>query len=208
MSEQYRKKLDGIELSDSLSWDAHKWMMQTYGCSVVLVQNQDALVRSFAAHPEYLKDAETSEDNVEFWDLGPELTRPARGLKLWLTLQTLGSKEIGNVIDHGCSLAELTEQILIEEKEWEIISHAQLGIINFRFKGDGTKTEQELDVVNQKIARMITESGFAQVFTTKLKGKKVLRMCTINPETREKDIHDTIEALKETARKVQGSSEK
>lgn len=208
MSEQYRKKLDGIELSDSLSWDAHKWMMQTYGCSVVLVQNQDALVRSFAAHPEYLKDAETSEDNVEFWDLGPELTRPARGLKLWLTLQTLGSKGIGNVIDHGCSLAELTEQILIEEKEWEIISHAQLGIINFRFKGDGTKTEQELDVVNQEIARMITESGFAQVFTTKLKGKKVLRMCTINPETREKDIHDTIEALKETARKVQGSSEK
>ena len=78
LSGQYRKKLDGIELSDSLSWDAHKWMMQTYGCSVVLVQNQDALVRSFAAHPEYLKDAETSEDNVEFWDLGPELTRPAR----------------------------------------------------------------------------------------------------------------------------------
>ena len=71
LSSEQRKKLDGIELSDSLSWDAHKWMMQTYGCSAVLVRNQSDLVRSFAAHPEYLKDAENSEEGVEFWDLGP-----------------------------------------------------------------------------------------------------------------------------------------
>lgn len=51
----------GIALSDSISWDAHKWMMQTYGCSVVLVREQKNLLRSFSTHPEYLEDAKTEE---------------------------------------------------------------------------------------------------------------------------------------------------
>ena len=54
-------------------------------------------------------------------------------------------------------------------------------------------------MINQNISKKITESGFAQVFTTELCGKKVLRMCTINPETTEKDIYDTIEKLTESS---------
>lgn len=111
--------------------------MQTYGCSIVLVRDQSFLVDSFAAHPEYLKDAENCDGSVEFWDLGPELTRPARGLKLWLTLQTMGTEGIASAIDHGCALAELVEKTVSRNPQWEIVSHAQLGIINFRYIGDG-----------------------------------------------------------------------
>lgn len=93
LSEQQRKNLAGIAYSDSLSWDAHKWMMQTYGCGMVMVRNQATLVHSFAAHPEYLRDSESGGTGIEFWDLGPELTRPARCLKLWLTLQVMGAKK-------------------------------------------------------------------------------------------------------------------
>lgn len=196
VSKRYRKNLSGIEHSDSLSWDAHKWLLQTYGCGVVLVRNRSCLVQSFAAHPEYLKDAETSEGSIEFWDLGPELTRPARGLKLWLTLQVMGTEEMGRVIEHGCALAELAEKIVRQDPEWEIISPAQLGIVNFRYIADGTLSENQLDKINRTISREITESGFAQVFTTELNHKKVLRMCTIHPETTEEDICDTIERLK------------
>lgn len=163
------------------------------------MRNQSYLVKSFAAHPEYLKDAETSEGSIEFWDLGPELTRPARGLKLWLTLQVMGTEEMERIIEHGCALAELAEKIIRENSTWEIISPAQLGIVNFRYISDGALSESELDEINQTISREITESGFAQVFTTELKGKKVLRMCTIHPETTEQDIYDTVERLAKTA---------
>lgn len=195
LSEEHRESLSGIELSDSLSWDAHKWMMQTYGCSMVLVRNQSTLSNSFSSHPEYLKDAAASPDSIELWDLGPELTRPARSLKLWLTLQVLGTRQMADVIDHGCDMARLVERLLIKNPNWEIISHAQLGIVNFRYKGDGALNESQLDKINQNIAKEITESGFAQIFTTELCGKKVLRMCTINPKTTEKDIFDTIQQL-------------
>lgn len=195
LSEKYREKLSGIELSDSLSWDAHKWLRQTYGCSVILVRSRSCLIHSFAAHPEYLKDAESTEGSIEFWDLGPELTRPARSLKLWITLQAAGSKEMGRMIEHGCALAELAERLIRRRPDWEIVSSAQLGIVNFRYISKRELTEAELDICNQNISREITESGFAQVFTTELHGKKVLRMCTINPETTQKDICDTIEML-------------
>ncbi|MGI6009902.1 MAG: pyridoxal phosphate-dependent decarboxylase family protein [Ruminococcus sp.] len=196
LSPKYKKNLSGIEHSDSLSWDAHKWLSQTYGCSVVLVRSQGALIRSFAAHPEYLKDAEISEGDAEFWDLGPELTRPARALKLWLTLQTLGTDEMGRIIEHGCAMARLAEKLLSQSPEWEIISPAQLGIVNFRYRSDGSLPEEQLDEINQEISRTVTNSGFAQIFTTQLEGRKVLRMCTINPETTKKDIYDTIRLMK------------
>ena len=74
--------------------------MQTYGCSAVLVRDPQSLARAFAVHPEYLKDVSAGE-NVNFWDLSPELTRPARALKLWITLQIMGSDAMSEMIDHG-----------------------------------------------------------------------------------------------------------
>lgn len=194
LSEKQRSALRGIERSDSLSWDAHKWMMQTYGCGMVLVRDQSALVRSFAAHPEYLKDSEADGDGIEFWDLGPELTRPARCMKLWLTLQVMGTAKMGEVIDHGCSLARLAEQTVSKLPDWEIVSHAHLGIVNFRYAPAGI-SEPELDGRNQNISREIISDGYAHIFTTELRGRKVLRMCTIHPQTTETDILETIQRL-------------
>ena len=134
--------------------------MQTYGCSMVLVRNQSALARSFAAHPEYLKDSETTEGGVEFWDLGPELTRPARCLKLWLTLQALGSEAMGEAIDHGCAMAELAEREIAKLPDWEIVSPARLGIVNFRCAPAGVP-EAELDALNQGISKELSSEGFA-----------------------------------------------
>lgn len=130
------------------------------------------MVHSFAAHPEYLKDAETTTGSIEFWDLGVELTRPARSLKLWLTLQATGSNEISRIIEHGCAMAELAEKMICQNSDWEIISPAQLGIVNFRYVSNREASEIDLDAVNQNISKEITESGFAQIFTTELRGEK------------------------------------
>lgn len=194
LSEKCRPLLKGIEQSDSLSWDAHKWLMQTYGCSVVLVRDQSTLLHSFATHPEYLRDAQECSDTPNFWDLGPELTRPARGVKLWLTLQAMGSEAVGEMIDHGCAMARLAEKALVTSGNWEIVSHAQQGIVNFRYAPAG-RSKEELDCLNTRIAQEITASGYAMILTTELNGNKVLRMCTLHPETTEEDIISTINRL-------------
>lgn len=194
LSAKGRRRLAGIERSDSLSWDAHKWLMQTYGCSMALVRDQSRLVRSFAVHPEYLADAGAFDGSPDFWDLGPELTRPARSLKLWITLQIMGSEGMGRMIDRGCAMAGLAEAQIRRHPGWEIVSAARQGIVNFRFAPAGLPAGR-LDSLNQEIAREITDSGYAQILTTELNGRRVLRMCTLNPETTPEDIRTTVELL-------------
>lgn len=198
VSPRQRKELAGIELSDSLSWDAHKWLLQTYGCSVALVRDKSTLVNSFAAHPEYLKDAQASQDSVEFWDLGPELTRPARGLKLWLTLQVMGTQALGQAIDHGCLLALAAQERLEGNPEWQVVSPAHFGIVNFRFAPSKEAPDATWDQINQEMAREVTATGFAQVYTTQLRGRTVLRLCAINPRTTPEDVLQTIQRLEST----------
>ncbi|GAA4653856.1 aspartate aminotransferase family protein [Anaerocolumna aminovalerica] len=198
LTKKYKYRLKGIEAADSISWDAHKWLFQTYGCGMVLVKDKTNLINTFNAHPEYLKDLETKENQVNYGDMGMELTRPTRGLKLWLTLQVMGSDAMGAAIEHGFQLAEWAEDELKKKKDWEIVSHAQLAIVNFRFAPSGI-TEEQTDELNQKISKAIINNGYAGVFTTELNGKKVLRICAIHPDTTESDMRNTICLLNEYA---------
>ena len=201
LSPQYKHLLDGTQLADSISWDAHKWLYQTYGCAMVLVKNVQHLFHSFHVSPEYLKDVEGDSENLNTWDIGMELTRPARGLKLWLTLQILGTDLIGSAIEHGFQLANWAEEALRVLPDWEIISPAQLAMLNFRYAPKGF-SENELNLFNEKISKEILESGYAAVFTTVLNGKTVLRMCTLHPEAKKEDIDETIRLLDTFAKRL------
>lgn len=201
LSKKYKHLLKGIEQSDSISWDAHKWLFQTYGCGMVLMKDRKNLVNSYHTNPEYLKDLETSDDCINPYDIGMELTRPARGLKLWLTLQVVGSDMLGAAIEHGFQLAQWAEDELKKNSEIEIISPAQLAIINFRYAPE-TFTENQKDELNQKISKKIIEDGYAGIFTTVLNGKKVLRICAIHPEATENDMRSTVNRLNQYFKEI------
>ena len=194
LSPKYKHLLAGTELADSMSWDAHKWLYQTYGCAMVLVNDVKHLFHSFHVNPEYLQDLEGDLEHINTWDIGMELTRPARGLKLWLTLQILGTDLIGSAIEHGFQLADWAEEAIKTYSDWEIISPSQLAMVSFRFAPKGL-TEDQLDELNEQISKKILDDGFAAIFTTVLHGHKVLRICALHPETTKEDMYETIRRL-------------
>lgn len=200
-SHKYKCRLAGIERSDSISWDAHKWLMQTYSCSAVLVRDKRNLINCFHTHPEYLKDATVEEDQINFWDLGPELTRPARSLKFWLTLQVMGTDAVSNMVEYGFLLAEWAEDEIRKHTDWEIVSPAQQAIVNFRYAPAGWSKEK-LDILNQRISQEILSDGYAGILTTELNHKKVLRICAFHPETTEEDMRNTIQRLDDIAHRL------
>lgn len=194
ISPKYKHLLDGINRADSITWDAHKWLFQTYGCSMILMKEERHLINCFSTHPEYLKDAVTENDQRNYWDWGPELTRPARSLKLWFTIQALGTEKLSQMVEHGIQLAEWAESEIKKYPVWEIITPAQLAIVNFRYASYHFD-EHELELINAKISQKIIEDGFACVLTTKLNGKTVLRICAIHPDATEADMRNTIHLL-------------
>lgn len=194
LSPRHRHCLDGMGEADSLSWDAHKWLFQTYGCGMVLLRQGAHLAQSFHTRPEYLRDAHTEADQVNYWDLGCELTRPMRAMKLWLTLQVLGADAVGEAIAHGYQLAQWTEEALRQRPGWEIVSPAQLAIVNFRRVQPGLSPEAT-DALNRAISQRALEDGFATVLTTQLQGRTVLRICAIHPDATQADMQETVHRL-------------
>lgn len=196
-----RDLLAGVSRADSLAWDAHKWLFQTYGCGMALVRDASVLAPSFALSSDYLRDGAAEGAEPNFWDLGPELTRPARATRLWLTLQTMGRDGIAAAIDRGFRLAEAAEAVVRGMRGWRVVSPAQMAITAFRYAPDGLAPEAA-DAVNAAAARALMEEGFAVVGTTKLDGRTTIRLCTINPATTEDDLRATLRALDEAARAI------
>ena len=61
-------------------------------------------------------------------------------------------------------------------------------------------SEDHTPATGRTISRRMMEEGFACVLTTQLKGRTVLRIYLIHPETTEDDIRHTIQRMYQYAR--------
>ena len=199
-SERGRASLKGLGRCDSFSVDPHKWIFQPYPCGCLIVRDQSSLHDAFSIVPEYLEDARVDEGEINYWELGPELTRPFRALKLWMSLQVFGADAFAAAVDRGFELAELAEREVRRLPGWQITSPARMAVVTFRYNPVGMDNATA-DDVNRRIARALTEDGYAAVLTTQLGGRVVVRMCTLNPRTSDEDICQTVRRLDELARR-------
>ncbi|WP_031427512.1 pyridoxal phosphate-dependent decarboxylase family protein [Flavimarina sp. Hel_I_48] len=189
-----KKLLKGIDKADSITVDPHKWFYQPYEMGCLLVRNHRWLSGTFTEKPEYLRDVEGNESEINFFDHGIQLTRRFRALKFYMSIKTFGLKAFREAVQYNIDLAEATDAYLRKSRTWEVVSPATLAIINFRYNPIAKNlSEKELDQLNAKISEQVVNSRQAMLVTTILNGMIVLRMCLINPRTTLKDVTDTIE---------------
>jgi len=199
LSPAHRPLLAGIERADSLAWDAHKWLFQTYGCGALIVRDEARLEQAFSLGADYLRDGDLPGSAPNFWDLGLETSRPARALKLWLTLQTMGTAAIGAAVAHGFRLAAWAEDELTRTPGWRVVTAASMAIVTFRFEPSRLSPEQT-DALNLEAARRLERDGFALVGATRVQGRVALRICALHPDATEGDMRETIRRLDAEAR--------
>lgn len=193
LSKNGNQLLKGIEKADSLTVDPHKWFFQPYEMGCLLVRNHKWLKSTFTEKPEYLRDIEGNESEINFYDHGIHLTRRFRALKFYMSIKTFGLKSFRKAITYNCELAEKTEKLLRKSKKWEVVSPATLAIINFRYNPIGEHLkETDLDALNQYISEKVVSSREALLVTTVLNKQVVLRMCLINPRTTMADVQETL----------------
>ncbi|NCT16507.1 MAG: aminotransferase class V-fold PLP-dependent enzyme, partial [Flavobacteriales bacterium] len=162
-----KKVLQGIEKADSITVDPHKWFFQPYEIGCLLVRNHKWLSGTFTEKPEYLRDIEGNESEINFYDHGIELTRRFRALKFYMSIKTFGLKAFRKAIDYNIYLAEQVEDSLRKSDKWEVVSPANLAIINFRYNPIAENwTEKQLDKINQKISKKVVASREALLVTT------------------------------------------
>lgn len=187
------KLLKGIEKADSLTVDPHKWFFQPYEMGCLLVKDHKWLSKTFSEKPEYLRDVEGNESEINFYDHGIQLTRRFRALKFYMSIKTFGLDAYKKAVQYSIELTEELEESLRISPKWEVVSPATLAVINFRHNPiDYNLSEKQIDKLNEYISKQMTASKQAVLVTTILQNQVVLRMCLINPRTTMADLKETI----------------
>ena len=189
-----RRLLAGMELADSLSLDAHKWLFQPFEAGCLLVRDVATLERAFAAQPEYLQDTRLGSEQVNFADRGLQLTRSFRALKVWMSIQTFGLARFRAAIDGALSLATRAGDWIGQCPQLELLCPPSLGIVCFRFRPHGADAAG-LDALNQAIQGRVIDAGVAMLSSTRLRGTYALRLCILSHQTRWEDVHAALEAI-------------
>ncbi|MEN8375878.1 MAG: aminotransferase class V-fold PLP-dependent enzyme [Gemmatimonadota bacterium] len=192
LTERGREALAGIERADSVTLDPHKWLFQPFEVGCLMVRDPETLRRAFHVSPDYLEDAAARGGAVNFGDRGLQLTRSARSIKIWLTLQTFGVAAIRDAIDRALDQTLAAERMIRGSQRLELITPASLGIVVFRrVPGAG----EDADTVNQRAIEALRVDGEGMVSSTRVNGRYVIRLCILNHRTGEDDVRRVVEWL-------------
>ncbi|MEO8688190.1 MAG: aminotransferase class V-fold PLP-dependent enzyme [Solirubrobacteraceae bacterium] len=196
LTERGRGWLAGIERADSVTLDPHKWLYQPFECGCLLVREGSRLRRAFTLTPDYLADAEAEDEEVNFSDLGIQLTRSARALKVWMSVTLFGAAAFRAAIDAALDLALLAEARVREQPSLELLSPAQLGIVCFRRRCAGGAGGADAQVAgNAALVRAFAASGRGLVSSTRLNGAYAIRLCALNHASTAEDVEATLDWL-------------
>jgi aromatic-L-amino-acid decarboxylase len=195
LTERGREALRGIDQADSVTLDPHKWLYQPYECGCLLVRDGDALRHTFEITPDYLHDARAGHGEVNFADLGLQLTRVSRALKLWVSLRCFGIGAFRDAIQRSLELADLAWERILADDRFEPMAPPALGVRCFRRRFDGVTDEDELARMNAGVVAALEESGIGLVSSTRLRGRYAIRLCVLNHTTRAEDVERVIDFL-------------
>lgn len=185
----WRNLAEGIEEADSLAFDFHKWMYVQYDAGCVLIKDAALHRAAFAARPDYLQHVENSLGGGDPWfcDLGIDLSRSFRALKVWFTLRHYGFEELGRQITGNCRQARYLADLVARRPELELLAPVSLNICCFRYIASDMPDER-LDELNRDIVVRLQGSGIAAPSTTRVQSRLAIRVAITNHRTRLSDL--------------------
>ena len=196
LSPELKPKLAGIERADSLAFDFHKWLHVPYDAGCILVREGDLQRQAFTFHADYLQRASRGLAGGEPWfcELGPELSRGFRALKVWFTLKEHGTRRLGEAISANCRQARHLAALVLEQERLQLMAPVALNIVCFRVR-DGALSAAETDRLNAEIVADLQESGIAAPSTASLPKGLAIRVNLTNHRTTEADLGRLLEAV-------------
>lgn len=175
LTKRGRGLLHGIELADSITVDAHKSLFLPFGIGGLLVRNTETLVDAHEGRGSYMQDI--ADDSLpQYYAMGPELSRPNRGLQIWLPLHIHGVDAFCRELDRMLDLAEQAAAGLSEVPGITVTSAEPLSIVTFAADAGDTATRHLFDQLNA--------SGELHVSSTTLGDRFVIRAAFLSQRTK------------------------
>lgn len=197
LSPKYRDLTAGMERADSLAFDLHKWMYLPMGVACVLIRNFEDHINTFAVSPDYLSHMPrglAGGSHAWFGDLGLELSRGFRALKVWMALKAYGLDHFALQIEQDIENAKYLEKLVTVSPHLELLADVSLNVVCFRYIHPDISAD-ELDAFNKEILMRLHERGLAVPSYTKLNGHFALRASITNHRTTREDFDQLVEDI-------------
>ena len=188
--------LRGLERTDSLAFDLHKWGYLPYEVGGVLVRDRETHRAAFQTRADYLKSPGRGiqPEPLELADFGIQLSRGFRALKVWVSLMTHGTDKIGRVIEQNVEQAHYLAERVENDDRLELLAPVSLNVVCFRYH-DSEMDEGELEALNREILLRLQEDGVAIPSSTWRDGRFALRVAITNHRTRSSDVDVLVDAV-------------
>ncbi len=176
LCESERDLLDGVELSDSFTWDAHKMMGVPLSCSAILLRRRGLLQKHLDETADYLFQAHTDDLNPGTRSL--QCGRRNDALKLWAAWQFHGDRGYDARLRRVVALARHAAQRIQDDPEMDLVIWPES--INVCFEVRDTSSEA--------ICERLDREGRLLIGHGRVDGRCAIRLVCVNPDLTEGDI--------------------
>lgn len=204
---EYRHLFEGLLEADSIALDPHKWLYAPLEAGCTLVRHPQHLIDTYSAHPVYYNfDSTADEPTTNFYEYSLQNSRGFRALKVWMALQQVGRNGYSEMIKEDIDLARLLYTEAEKHPELETITQ-NLSITTLRYvpvseASGAAATEAYLNTLNEQLLNQLQRAGEVFLSNAVVDSKYCLRACIVNFRTAQQDIHEAIEIIVSTGRKL------
>lgn len=178
-----RSALDGIELADSITIDAHKWFATTMGAGMFLTSRPDIPAQVFRISASYMPESEATKD---FYVNSNQWSRRFVGLRLFLSLGAAGWDGYADHVERSIRLTNrFTEKL--KKAGWSQANRSLMGVSCMVPPEGSDAVQRYVDAVHDDGRFWVSKAFF--------EGKPVLRACVTNGRTDEEIIDQLTEFL-------------
>jgi glutamate/tyrosine decarboxylase-like PLP-dependent enzyme len=182
-TERHRHLVAGCAGADSWGTDAHKTLNVPYDCGLAIVAEPAPLRAALTVHGSYLIP-DSAGDPL---DKVPEMSRRARGVPVWAALRALGRSGVAELVDRLVANAQQIASAVARLPGVEVLN-------------DVVYTQVCLALESDERTRAVTQrllaDGTAWMSGSRWAGRDVIRVSVSNWTTDERDIEQSVDALR------------
>ncbi|MDW2275013.1 MULTISPECIES: pyridoxal phosphate-dependent class III aminotransferase [unclassified Vibrio] len=169
-----KARLKGCERAHSISVDFHKLFYQTISCGALLV-NDKSNFKFLLHHADYLNREHDELPNLV--DKSIATTKRFDALKVFMTMQSVGPKALGDMYDHLLEQTLEVADMIRDTKHFELLAEPSLSTVLFR----ATHESADLDELNKTLRLEALTRGIAVLGETIVDDKTALKFTILNP---------------------------
>lgn len=189
-----KELLKGIELSDSITFDAHKWLSVSMAGSMLITRQKNALAETFRITADYMPQEASALTIVDPYTHSIQWSRRFIGLKVYLSMLIFGWEGYGEVLRHQIAMGALMKSELVRSG-WRVFNDTELPILCFG-KDDFVHDQNAAS----RICGKVLATGKHWISVYNLRGVNTLRACVTNFATTEADVRGLVKTLDNISR--------